>query len=153
MIIVLRVLSQYWGHIGTALAVLLAMACLRGCGREAGLRRELDACLAKPPVVQTQTVTVKEKCSGSAVVKYREGSPCPDVSLAVDSANDVAVSQTQTAAASIVARDVDGLYLGPIYGSAGPLAGGIVQQGAWAVSGAGWVNAWQVGLAYRAVTW
>ena len=86
-------LAQHWSKVGTALAVLFLWGMVKGCN-ENGVKAELAACLAKPPTVITQTVTVKEKCKSSGSVTFKPDSPCPDVVWSHENEGEASLTQT-----------------------------------------------------------
>jgi len=86
---------EHWARIGSGLAVLFWLLLIRGCAENAQLSAELKACLAKPPQVQYQTVTVTAKAVQSVRIIYRDGSPCPDVLADNSTETGVSVAQGQ----------------------------------------------------------
>jgi hypothetical protein len=153
LIILLEIAKRYWGHIGVALAVLFAALTMRGCARQVDLESKLQACLAKPPSIQYQTVTVTAKATQSVRIVYKDGSPCPDVLAVNDAETGASVAQGQENGSTGQPGAKSGLFLGASYGSSGPLATASVTLGPVMVHGGGWVGAWQAGAAYRILAW
>jgi hypothetical protein len=77
--------------LGLALFIM-SFAWAGGCAKNADLQAKLDACEAKPPVVQT--VTVAAKAVQTVRVVYKDGSPCADVEASNDNSFSVGVTQT-----------------------------------------------------------
>lgn len=143
-------IGAHWAKLSLAAACLFAFTTFKGCSANADLSARLAACEAKPPVVQVQTVTVKQKCAGTATVEPVPGSPCPKVALTFDGSTDTAVSQTQTAQAATPCPTVSDLglwvgggYLGTPYLSAG------LQYKAWQVDAKRSLVEWGGGVRYR----
>lgn len=115
-----------WPRLAVAGCIVFGFLFLRGCRDNATLSAKLAACEAKPPVIQVQTVMVKSKCAGTAIVEPVAGSPCPKVALSFDGSSDVAASQTQTAQGGnpcpvlpSIGLWIGGGYLGTPYVNAG----------------------------------
>ena len=101
----------------------------RSCVQSNALSLELEACKAKPPVIQTVTA----KALQTVKVVYRDGSPCADV----EATNDSSVSVTQTASTTPQNGPrtpsnglwVGGGYIGRPYVSAGLQIGALEVHG------------------------
>lgn len=142
--------KAHWPKLGWAAPVLLVTT-VKGCVGVADLGAKLAACEAKPPVIQVQTVTVKERCIGKAEVIPQADSPCPKVTLMLDGSSDVATSQTQTAQAGTVTEtQAFGLWLGAGYIGTPYVSAGI-QWRDWQVDAKRSLDGWGGGVRYRLI--
>lgn len=142
----LAVIREHWGKISTLLAGLFCWLWAGSCQANLELSAKLDACEAKPPVVQYQTVTVTAKARQEVRIVYQPGSPCPDVASVNDSDMSAFVSQSQTAQASESAPK-----RGPWSVS---LGGAAYNGGAYTIFGGGYWLTWKpmdTGLQVRGV--
>ena len=118
-------IGEHWRTAFLIAAPVLMLTQINSCNANASLRSKLAVCEAKPPVIQVQTVTVKERCAGRAEVIPEAGSPCPKVTLTLDGSSETATSQSQTAQATTCppipagALWIGGGYLSTPYASVG----------------------------------
>jgi hypothetical protein len=152
------VLAKVLGFLKDNAKPILGIGCIafcllwsRGCVESNALSIELEACKAKPPVIQT--VNVQSKARQEVRVVYRDGSPCPELVAVNDAESAVSVTQTASAPSVPVVRNSNGVsigagYLATPYAVVGLEMGRVLVQGQYGIG-----DVYGGAVSWKALSW